>query len=360
MGYLGRCLGALALIAGALSSLPAYAVDFSGKTIEWIVPFGPGGGTDVWARFYAPYLSARLPGKPTIVVKNVPGGGSVIGTNQFQERAKPDGLTALATSSSTQYVYLLGDKRVKFDYSKWIPVVGSPTGGVIYASSDLGIKGASEIAQLKGKTLKYAGQRPNSTDIVSLLAFRLLDLNVAAGFGMAGRGEARLAFERGETNIDYQSTPGYLGNVVPLVKAGKAVPLFSYGTFDDKGKLVRDPTFPELPTFLEAYQMAYGKPPTPGIELSAWMAFFAAGYGMENIMFLPEGTPADIVAAYRKAAEEVVADPKFIADSQAQLGVYKQFVGASAERMLGVVLGLNDAEKNWIKDWLRKDFGAEL
>src|SRR5690625_3425482 len=65
-------------------------VDFSGKTIQFVIPFSEGGGSDVWARFYAPYLSKYLPGKPNVVVRNVPGGGSITGTNQFVARARPD------------------------------------------------------------------------------------------------------------------------------------------------------------------------------------------------------------------------------------------------------------------------------
>ncbi|MGH8519258.1 MAG: tricarboxylate transporter, partial [Panacagrimonas sp.] len=77
------------------------AADFAGKTIEFVIPFATAGGSDVWARFFAPYLSENLPGKPTVVVKNVPGGGSITGTNQFVQRAKPDGLSILGNSGST-------------------------------------------------------------------------------------------------------------------------------------------------------------------------------------------------------------------------------------------------------------------
>src|SRR5687768_16503996 len=101
-----RALARLKLFAAGLALaalLPggARAADFSGKTIEFVIPFATAGGSDVWARFFAPYLSESLPGKPTVVVKNVPGGGSITGTNQFVQRAKPDGLSILGTSGST-------------------------------------------------------------------------------------------------------------------------------------------------------------------------------------------------------------------------------------------------------------------
>ena len=118
-------------------------------------------------------------------------------------------------------------------------------------------------------------------------------------FGMKGRGEGRLAFERGETTIDYQTTSAYLKSSVPLVKEGKAIPLFSWGAIDESGKLVRDPTFPDLPHFEEAYEIVHGKKPS-GIEWDATKAFLIAGFPAQKLMLLPKGTPDDIVEAYRQ------------------------------------------------------------
>ena len=146
-------------------SSPAFAVDFSGKRIEWIVPFKEGGGSSRWAQFLAPQLSQYLPGKPAIAVKNIPGGGSTKGANQFAVRAKPDGLTILGTSGSTQFPYLLGDRRVKYEYKDWHVILATPTGGVFYVSPDLGIKSAAELMKLKGKDLKYASQGVTSLDL---------------------------------------------------------------------------------------------------------------------------------------------------------------------------------------------------
>ena len=124
--------GFLAATAAA-ATLPvsrafAQGVDFSGRTIEWVIPFSEGGGSDVWARFFAPYLSRHMPGNPNVIVRNVPGGGSITGTNEFVARARPDGLTFIGTSGSTQFPFLLGDPRVRYDYAQLPPVLVSPTG----------------------------------------------------------------------------------------------------------------------------------------------------------------------------------------------------------------------------------------
>jgi tripartite-type tricarboxylate transporter receptor subunit TctC len=156
--------------AAAWMNRPATAagVDFSGKTIEWVIPFSVGGGSDVWARFNAPFLSRYLPGRPTIVIKNLPGGGSITGANQFAATAKPDGLTVLGTSGSTQFPYLLGDPRVKYEYKDWNVVLAAPTGGVVYISSKFGIKSVKELDKLRGDKLVYGSQGATSLDLVPI------------------------------------------------------------------------------------------------------------------------------------------------------------------------------------------------
>jgi tripartite-type tricarboxylate transporter receptor subunit TctC len=349
---------ALALSAAALPGT-APAADFAGKTIEFTIPFTTGGGSDVWARFFAPLIAAELPGKPTIVVKNVGGGGSITGTNQFAQRARPDGLAILGTSASTQFPFMLDDPRVRYDYKNFIPVMLSPTGGVVYVNPSLGAKEAREIGKMKGKEMKYGSQGPTSLDLVPLLAFEILDLNVKPVFGMPGRGDGRLAFERGEALIDYQTSSAYLRNVVPLVKQGKAVPLFSWGTLNDKGEMVRDPTFPDLPHFEEAYVAAYGKKPS-GPAYDAFKAFVVAGYAAQKPLFLPKGTSQDIVDTYVAAISKVVSAPGFKERAGDEIGEYTQHTGAAAERIFNLALAIDPTAKAWVKNWLVTKYNVKL
>ena len=67
----------VAVALGAAFVQPALAVDFKGKTITMVIPFGVGGGSDVWGRFNAQLLQKHLPGSPSVLVKNQPGGGSI-------------------------------------------------------------------------------------------------------------------------------------------------------------------------------------------------------------------------------------------------------------------------------------------
>lgn len=354
---LGFFAAGLALLA-ALYPAAARAADFSGKTIEFVIPFPTAGGSDVWARFFAPFLAEALPGKPTVVVKNVPGGGSITGTNQFVQRAKPDGLSIIGTSGSTQMPYLLDDPRVRYELKDLIPVLVSPTGGVVYVNPSLGAQSARDIGKLRGKKMKYGSQGPTSLDLVPVLAFEIMGLDVDPVFGLA-RGPARVAYERGEALIDYQTSSAYLRNVVPLIKAGKAVPLFSWGVLNARGELVRDPTFPDLPHFAEAYEMAFGKKPS-GTPYEAFKAFVVAGYAAQKPIFLPKGTPKDIVDTYVQALDKVVKTPAFKEKAGDELGDYEQAVGPAAREAVKVALTIDPQAKAWVRDWLTRRFNVKF
>jgi tripartite-type tricarboxylate transporter receptor subunit TctC len=356
--------GATLAFAGAALTLgtvatPAPAADFSGKRIEWIIPYGTGGGSNAWARFYAPRLQKHLPGEPTVAVKNMPGASSTKGTNFFARRAATDGLMALGTSGSTQFPYLLDDRRVQYDYKEWEVILATPVGGIVYVNPSLGVTKADKdgMKKLQKAALKFGSQGATSLDLVPLLAFQILGLNVKPVFGMKGRGPARLAFERGETRIDYQTTPAYLKRVMPLVKAGKAVPLMTWGMLDDNGNLVRDPNFPDLPHVGEVFETMHGKKPK-GPAWTAWRAFMAAGYPAQKMIFVKKGTPADILAAWRKAAQDTINEPGFKEAAAKALGDYPQAVGKKAEVLYKVATTVPPSAKKWVRDWLKREYNA--
>lgn len=331
---------------------------FSGKTIEWVVPFKEGGGGDTWARFNASFFSKHLPGNPVIIVTNIPGGGSIKGANLFAERVKPDGLMILGTSGTTQMPYLLDDPRVRYNYNKYKPIMSYPTGGVVYCSPTLGVKSADDIAKLKEVPLKYASQGPTSLDLVTMFSFDLLKLDVQAVFGFRGRGAGRLAFERGEVLIDYQTSSAYLKNVVPLVESGEAIPLFSFGALDENGNLIRDPSFPDLPHFGEVFEKMGNA--REGIEWNTWFAFMSAGFGGMKLLLTPNETPDEIVALYHQAIQDMKKDPDYIKTKVKALGLYEQSIGKQARKIFELATNVDKAEKEFMKNWLRKKYDLNI
>jgi len=347
----------LALTAAAalvVAGGTATAADFAGKTVNMIIPFRAGGGTDVWARFFATEVVKNLPGNPELSIKNVPGGGSITGTNQFEKLARPDGLTTIAISGSTQLAKLLDDPRVQYDYGKWKAIVASPTGGLVMVRSDVGAKTVKDLA---GKPLKFASQPANSLDLVALLAFDLLKLDVQPMFGIKGRNDGRVALEKGEASLDYQTTSAVLEQATKsLLDSGTAVPLFSFGIRGPGGKIQRDPAFPNVPSMVEAYEMIHGKPPS-GPDWEAYIAVYDLSFGMQKMICLPPETPDDIVADYEKAMATTLSNPEFKAKAAAELGDYPQLQAKAATEALQRGAAISQEAKRWVQGWLKDKYG---
>ena len=357
-----RALGMVAGMAAA-TALPFAAqaeMDLTGETVNFVIPFSESGGSAKWANFYAPLLSEALPGQPTVVVKFMPGAGSTKGANWFQEQAKPDGVTIFGSSGSTQFPYLLGDPRVRYEYGDWNVVLASGTGGVAYLPPDLAAKiDGMDVSALKDTDFIYGSQGATRLDLVPLLAWEMLGLKVEPVFGIKGRGDGRLMFERGEANIDYQTSSSYLKGVAPLVESGKAVPFMSWGALDDEGNIVRDPTFPDLPTFKEVCDATEGCE-TSGEKWEAWKAFFIAGFPAQKMVFLPKGATEEQIETYSKAFQKVLARDDFAEISKARLGIYPQMTGEKAKQTLKQGTQVPAEAKAFVVDWLDERYGVSL
>jgi hypothetical protein len=194
---------------------------------------------------------------------------------------------------------------------------------------------------------------------VSLLGYRQLGLNVNHIFGVVGRAEGLLGFERGEFTIDSQTTTAYLRRSAGLVQAGLAAPLFSWGVLDKSGQLARDPNFPDLPHIGEAYEIVHGKKPS-GIEWDAFMAFLISGFPAQKLLVLPKGTSDDLVEAYRAAAREMLKDPDYIARRDEVIGEYEQVTDAQAEKLYKDGTSISPEARDWVRDFLAKTYQVKF
>ncbi|WP_236545369.1 hypothetical protein [Tropicimonas marinistellae] len=205
----------------------------------------------------------------------------------------------------------------------------------------------------------WGSQGATRLDLVPLLAWEMLGMSVEPVFGIKGRGDGRLMFERGEANIDYQTSAAYLKGVVPLVEQGDAVPMMTWGALDGDGNVVRDPTFPDVPSFKEVCEA------TPACETSgeawdAWKAFMIAGFPAQKMVFLPNGAPQEAIDTYTVAFDAVLAREDFAELSEATLGIYPQMTGEAARKTLTLGTVVNDDAKAFVQNWLKERYGVEL
>jgi tripartite-type tricarboxylate transporter receptor subunit TctC len=325
--------------------------------VDMIIPYDEGGGTDTWARFLAPYLEKHVEGNPTFLPENRPGGESITGSNEFVRSGGTDGEEVLVTSGTTYFQDLLGHPEAEFDFSKMRPLILNGTGGVIYAAANTGIRDAQDLLDYD-KPLTYGGISATGLDLTMLQAFDVLNKPLDTTFGFEGRETALLAFQRGEVNVDYQTTATYLSQVKPLVEEGKAVPLMSFGMLKD-GEIVRDPNVPELPTVDEFYQQMYGEAPS-GEAFESYEAFLVPGYVYQKGLWANTGTPDSITQAYWDAVEELQHDQVFQRKAKEALGGYPLYSGETAEEEIQKAFEVDPEAREYALEMLKKQYGETL
>src|SRR5258708_14741585 len=155
--WLAAALGALPLAASAQSPT------FAGKTVTVLVGYKPGGGYDATARMLARHLPNHLPGKPTVIVQNMPGGNSIIAANHMYNVARPDGLTVGTFNRNLPIAQLTKVQGVKFDMLKFSWVGSAANEATILAiRTDLPYKNFDELRKAK-EPVAIGSARPRAT-----------------------------------------------------------------------------------------------------------------------------------------------------------------------------------------------------
>jgi len=211
----------------------------------------------------------------------------------------------------------------------------------------------------KAKGLAYGGISAIGLDMVPLISFELLGVEVKGVLGFKGRGEARLAFERGENNIDYQTTPAYNATVVPLIQEGKAIPLMTFGLLDDSGNIVRDPAVPDLPTVPEVYEKLRGKKPS-GRFWETYKTFMPAAFAVQKILWVKGDAPAEAMQVFYEAADRLAKDKEFLTKTENILGGYPLLRGDRLEKTIHQAFQIDAETQAFVKDWVRKKYNVKL
>lgn len=329
---------------------------FAGKTVVFVAPVAPGGGTDIWSRVVAKYLPNFMPGKPTILVRNMPGGGNTTGAN-YVYASKPDGLTLLSTTSGTNLSYLLGLSAAKYDLTKMPIVLGNSTGGVFFIKPGI-VSKAEDLPSAKGIVFGSTGGL--SAPVTTLASAReLIDIpfdKLAPYYG--GAGEALRAFISGEINMSYYSSTGWNEALGSYVSKNELQLLFQVGLVD-QGDVVKDPALPaSLLTTKELYEKINGKPPSG----KAWNAYKAvvAG-GLLKALFLPPGTPDNITRAWWESCEKLLKDQEFMKVADQILG--KDVIwraGEAYDKAFKQAASLDPDVRTWLVDILAKRYNISV
>jgi tripartite-type tricarboxylate transporter receptor subunit TctC len=288
----------LALL-GALALLPVVAAaqtSFAGKTITIIVGYKPGGGYDATARMLARHLPNHIPGKPTVIVQNMPGGNSIIAANHVYNVAKPDGLTIGTFNRNLPIAQLTKVAGVKFDITKfaWIGSAANET-TILAIRDDLPYRNFDELRKAKEPVvIGSTGPGANTYDFPLLLK-DLVGVNLKIVSGYSSSADIMLAVERKEVD-------------------GRAGSYSSIKPFIDR-KLVR-PIIRARSNDKAMQQLPLDEDFAPNPRAKAIMALRSAPEQLARPYVLPPGTPADIVKTMRDAFAATIQDPATQAEAK--------------------------------------------
>jgi tripartite-type tricarboxylate transporter receptor subunit TctC len=195
-------IAAVVMVGQIDSSTSAYAQAakdaFTHRELTLLIPSGPGGGYDRYARLLGRYIGKHLPGNPTVVAKAMPGSGGTILANFMYAKAPRDGSTIAGMQNERILDPILGVQNATYKSSEltWLGSMNQTT-NVCIAWHTTGIRSAEE---LRSKEL-LTGVVPNtSTQRVALLLNELAGTKLRMVFGYPGTTEVILAMERGEVS----------------------------------------------------------------------------------------------------------------------------------------------------------------
>lgn len=358
-GKLRTLMGAIAL-SGLVACAPPQATykPTGPDVVDVMVPYGSGGGTDTWARFITQAFADNNDAVKRYQVVNVPGGETITGTNAFVKSGVTNGQYVMVGSASTYFQDMLDHKAVQFDFAKMEPLAFNGTGAVVWTSDKSGVKTLADLQNAK-EPLLYGGMSASGLDLIALLALEALGVPTEGVFGFEGRGPSRLAVQRGETDLDFQTTSAYLSQLADDVPSGKVVPLFSMGIPVD-GKIVRDPNLPEIPTFEELYQAMPNKTEHQRQAYEAFQAFVATGLYYQKGLWANEGTDPAIIDQYDQMVKTLNADKEFMQKAEKALGGYQLISGKEAKAEFQKALVVKPETMDFIAKLLLDKYGTAI
>jgi tripartite-type tricarboxylate transporter receptor subunit TctC len=292
---------ATALATTIASLAAAQAPSLAGKNVTMIIGFGPGGGYDLWGRVMARHIGKHLPGNPTVVPQNMPGGGSFNAANHIYTIAPKDGTVLGIIARDAALGPLTGAAGARFDPLK-ITWVGTPTmeTNVCIATQKAKVKTYKELLESEliiGNTGVGTGTYSYPKALNGMLGtkFKLIS-------GFPSSTDVFLAMERNEVDGICESLDSVIGKRPDWIESKKVNVLF-------QGGVEPNPTLKGVPFIVDLARNAEEK---QSIE------FLYAGQGIGRPFVAPPDLPADRLKMLRDAFNATMKDPDFIADVKKQ------------------------------------------
>lgn len=281
-------------LAGPAMAASTAADYFKGKTVTYVVATSPGGGYDAYGRLIARYMEKHLPGS-TIIVRNIPGAGHIIGTNMIY-KSKPNGLTIGTFNIGIVYSQLVGGKGVRFDLRK-MSFLGKAASSsrVLIISVNSGIDSFDALRNSK-RPVKFAMSGVGSAAYTELQLLKTtFGLNLRLLFGYSTN-TVTLAMMRKEVEGRLSDYESYL----QFIQTGKGKFILRFGE-------AAPDALKNVPRAMTYAKTAEAKAVVNLITSQGALARVTAG---------PPGIKPDRLKVLRAVYRKALTDPRLLSDAK--------------------------------------------
>jgi tripartite-type tricarboxylate transporter receptor subunit TctC len=324
--------------AGTHASAQTPEQFYAGKTIDLVIGYPPAGSNDVYARLLSRHLGKHVPGKPTIVAKNMPGAGSFLALGHIYNIAPKDGTVIGIGAPTSALDEKLGSKGVRFKTAElnWIGRIDSLV-NIVFMWHTSPVKTIADAQRIEA-TLSGTGAG-STVSIYPTVMNNVLGTKFKLVMGYKGSSEAQLAVERGEVEGHSTSwTAVKVGH--PDWRPSKKI------TIPVQFALKKHPELPDVPTVVE-----FARNDEERAILRAVMNATEIG----TAFFTTPGVPADRVTALRRAFDATMRDPEFLADAQRTKLTVGPITGEELQKLVAEVSDLPPA----LLEKVRAAYGAK-
>jgi tripartite-type tricarboxylate transporter receptor subunit TctC len=311
------------LVLGPVPAIADSVADFyRGKQIRVVVRTTPATDYDQYSRLIARFMGKHIPGNPSMVVVNMPGGGGITAANYMAQVAPHDGTVMGIVSqglAADQALSMSPQLKANLREFNWIA-------NMIFSNQLLVVWHTSPTKTLEDakKRVTTIGTTGAGSASVQYPAFynNVLGTKFKIVFGYPGGQHIDLAMERGE--VEGRGTnpySSYMASRPTWLPEKKLIPLVQSG-------LEKEPELPDVPLITEVSDKASDKP---------LLEFMARAATVGRPLATTPGVPAERVAALRRAFDAMVKDPEFIAGAAAERLQVRPQSGPVLE---GIIAGL--------------------
>lgn len=326
---------------------------YAGKTIFVYVGRTPGSGADLAVRSFVRFWQKHIPGEPTLVVKNVPGGAGSRVWNLAWDNSKSDALEIYFSPVSGVAV-IVEQEGLRADLSQLPPIGALTSPNMTFARTDR-LKKAEDLLMVKG--LQFGGQAPaHRFSVLGRLTLDMLGAEYSSVHGFGGSSDIFNAVRRGEVDIQTAPLNFYRFTVEPgMVEQGEVIPLWYNPIIDLSGNVVPLPAAGDIPSFIDYYESVKGEPPGGELfDIYKWLLPNVNGIVYAALM--PRDVSEEALQILRHSFIKATEDDEYRAEELKMFGFNLPIVDSEqGASMLSNMSNAPEKVKTFLKDYVQQE-----